>query len=50
MDRVDALIDHNAAMQRQINRLASEMLLLALAAIALAAGCTILGWQAWRAR
>jgi hypothetical protein len=49
MDRVDTLIDHNAALQRQVNALADQLAVLALAGLALCAACALLGWQVWHA-
>lgn len=49
MDRVDTLIDHNAALQRQLDQLSHELAALALAGLALCTVCLILGWQVWHA-
>lgn len=45
---VDVLIDHAAAMQRQIDRIDLEMFIVLIAATALAIAVSIMGWRLWR--
>jgi hypothetical protein len=48
-DRVDTLIDHAAALQREVDQLREEVLLLALAGIALGMALMLMGWKLWHA-
>jgi hypothetical protein len=48
MSDLGQLVDHAAQLQRQVDRLWTELLLVWLAVLALAALLTIQGWQTWR--
>ena len=47
MSELDQLVDHAAELQRELDRLSSEILALALAGVALAIVCAIMGWRLW---
>jgi len=47
MSETDQLIDHAAALQRDIDRLSRELLTLALGLIALTVACALMGWELW---
>jgi hypothetical protein len=46
---IDAVIDHAASLQRQVDRLSQEVLLLALIVFCIAAGMLLLGVHLWHA-
>lgn len=48
MTRLEALIDHAAELQQDVDRLNAELVTLALAGLALALLVALMGWQIWR--
>ena len=48
MSELDQLVDHAAELQRELDRLSSEVMTLALAGVALALVCAVMGWRLWR--
>jgi hypothetical protein len=48
MTDLGQVIDHAAELQREIDRLSSEVMTLALAGVALALVCALMGWRLWR--
>lgn len=49
MSDLGQVVDHAAALQRQVDRLWTELLLVWLALLGLAAVVTVQAWQGWRA-
>jgi len=43
----ETFMDHAADLQREVDRLGDELLMIALAGLALAVACMIMGWQLW---
>jgi hypothetical protein len=50
IDPIDGLIDHGASLQRAVDQLAREIMLLTLASLMLALAVALLGARVWRSR
>jgi hypothetical protein len=46
---IDAVIDHAAILQRQVDELSREVLLIAFAVLCLSVGMMFLSWRLWHA-
>lgn len=46
---IEGVIDHQADLQRQLDRIDLQVGVLALAAVAIGVALTLIGWQLWRA-